>query len=240
MAKRGPEKFLPKEIRLVYDDPFLYVVDKAAGLLAVPAKYEKEQNVLQIMTQFFRKGNSRSTKELFAVNRLDRETSGLMLLAKDLRFREELHVRWQETTKEYIAVVQGVLPQDEGLIESYLYEDETYFVRSTANPDKGKYAATRYRVLKRSTHWTTVLVQLLTGRKNQIRVHFAEAGFPLLGDVMYGKAAERGGRLALHAYHVNLVHPRKKQEPILDLYSSPSAFFNSYLPKDFEHKKNSQ
>lgn len=224
MAKNPPEKFLPRGVRILFEDADLLIIEKPCGLLSVPARYEPDRNALSLMTNFIRKGQSKSRKELFAVNRLDRETSGILVFAKSIAFRERMHEDWNTVKKIYIAVVAGTLPQDEGLLESYLAQDEAYRVFSVKNPREGKLAQTRYKVLARGKSWTRVCAELITGRKNQIRVQFSEIGHPVLGDKMYGKI--RADRLALHAWKIAFPHPRTGR--FIELESAPPPFFEAY------------
>ena len=136
MPKPPPKKYLPRGIVILFEDADLVVVEKSAGLLSVPARYEREKNALTLMTRFFRKGNPRSRKELFAVNRIDRETSGILVFAKSLAFRERMHERWNGgVEKTYLAVAEGALGNDAGTIESFLAEDVNYRVRSVGSAE---------------------------------------------------------------------------------------------------------
>lgn len=241
MPKPPPKKYLPRGIKILFEDADVVVVEKPAGLLSVPARYEREKNALSLMTNFFRKGDTRSKKALFAVNRLDRETSGILVFAKSFAMRERFHENWERTEKTYLAVAEGRVEADAGTFESWLAEDENYRVRSVPAPrgnfagraEAGvpapKFAATRYAVIRRGRGWTSLEVSLLTGRKNQIRVHFSENGHPLLGDAMYGRANGSAGtrRLALHAWRIAFDHPRTRER--VELVSEPPAFFRNFL-----------
>lgn len=225
MAKSPPEKFLPRGIRILFEDADLLLIEKPCGLLSVPARYEPDRNALAFMTHFIRKGQSKSRKELFPVNRLDRETSGILVFAKSLSMRERFHDDWAGVKKHYLAVVAGTLAQNDGVFKSYLTQDENYRVASVQNPSDGKYAETRYRVLSRGRNWTCVCAELITGRKNQIRVHFSESGHSVLGDRMYGNV--RANRLALHAWKIAFPHPRTGKR--IEIESRPPEFFAPFL-----------
>lgn len=228
MPKPPPKKFLPRGVRILFEDADLLVVEKPCGLLSVPARYEPERNALALLTRFIRKGQSRSRKELFAVNRLDRETSGILLFAKSLAMRERMHERWDAVEKFYVAVLAGTLPNDEGELKSFLAQDDDYRVHSVRDETLGKLARTRWRVLARGNGWTCVRAELLTGRKNQIRVQFAEIGHAVLGDRFYGRA--RAERLALHAWKIAFPHPRTGAR--VELESPPPEFFSRFLPAE--------
>lgn len=233
MPKPPPKKYLPRGIRVLFEDSDLVIIDKPAGMLSVPARYEPDKNALSLMMHFFRKGNPKSKKELFAVNRLDRETSGILVFAKSFAFREKLHEAWNEVEKTYLAVVCGKVEKDFGIIESWLIEDENYRVRSVPAPraagentqgSRARFAVTHYEVLRRTARWTSLRVRLLTGRKNQIRVHFSEMGHPLIGDKMYGRG--NAPRLALHAEKLAFTHPRTRKRVEIDCEIPP--FFFAY------------
>ena len=214
---------LPFEI--VYEDRDLIVIDKPAGLLTthtrLPGRAAREAQTTaeNILNDYVRKGQAKSRKRVWLVHRLDRDTSGVMMFAKDERFADAVRDRWNELTeKTYRARVEGRLAEESGAFESYLAEDaDGYRMRSVAkprpsgasrapnSPKPGKFARTEWRRLALGADTTLVEVSLKTGRKNQIRVHFAEAGHPVVGDVKYG--AKKAKRLCLRAVRLVFVHP---------------------------------
>lgn len=225
MPNALPKKYLPRGISILYEDGDLLIIDKPAGLLSVPAHYETEKNALALMTRFYRKGQAKSRKTLFPVNRLDRETSGILVFAKSLDFRERLHENWENVEKFYLAGTRKPPPLETGLIESYLVQEQNYRVHSTNDKIRGKLARTRYTVLHRQANCTILRVQLLSGRKNQIRVHFSESGFPIIGDAMYGGVP--AARLALHAWQMRFSHPRAGKS--LEIEAPLPDFFARYV-----------
>lgn len=230
MKKPPPKKYLPRGIKILFEDADLVAIEKPAGMLSVPARYEPEKNALSLMTNFFRKGNPRAKKELFAVNRIDRETSGIVVFAKNLAFRERLHEAWDEVEKTYLAVVRGRVEPVAGTLKSWLVQDENYRVHSVPageNFPNAKLAISRYKTIRNfEERWTLLEVALLTGRKNQIRVQFSERGNPLLGDAMYGNG--RGAeRLALHAWKIAFTHPRSRER--IEIVSEIPTFFRKFL-----------
>lgn len=152
--------------------------------------------------------------KLFIVHRLDRDTSGLMMLAKTEEAKEAMQHNWNNMvlSRKYIAVVEGEVEKDEGEIRSYLAETSQYEVYSTQNPEEGELAVTRYKVLKRGLGHTMLEVELDTGRKNQIRVHMKELGHPISGDRKYGAKASMIHRLALHAQTLRFAHPSTRRD----------------------------
>ncbi|MGN0846032.1 MAG: RluA family pseudouridine synthase [Kiritimatiellia bacterium] len=196
-------------IRILHEDPDVIVIEKAAGILSQDTRRGDVYSVEGALTDYVRKGQWKSSKRVYLVHRLDRETSGVMMVAKTERAQEWLRENWNEvTTKIYLARVEGAMGATSGVFESYLREDENYFVKSVANPKYGKLARTEWRVAEgRSMPGTTLVeVTLKSGRKNQIRVHFSEAGHPVVGDAKYGHG-RRGAALCLHAWKLAFRHP---------------------------------
>ncbi len=187
-------------VTILYEDADLIVIDKAAGLLTVASPTETEETVVAILGQ----------DRVHVVHRLDRDSSGILVFAKDGDMRERLQALFaaHEIDRVYVAIIYGQLPEPMGTFRSYLTEDSSRHVKSTANPRKGKEAITHYRTLASGPRYSMLEVTLETGRRNQIRVHLAEAGHPIVGDTMYGKSRESPlGRLALHARQLGFVHP---------------------------------
>ncbi len=197
-------------MKILYDDRDIIVIDKNAGLLSVKANYETEKTAHQLLTNYIRKGSLRSKLELFAVHRLDRETSGVLIFAKSMEIREKFVAQWTNVEKKYLTLVYGNLKEKSGVIESYLAEDDDYKMRSVRNSREGKLARTKYKVIKESKKYSLLEINLLTGKKNQIRVHLSEKGYPVVGDIKYGKS--RKGRLALHAWSIKVKHPFNNEE----------------------------
>jgi RluA family pseudouridine synthase len=202
------KRFVPSGMSILYEDRDIIVIDKSVGLLSVSARYEDERTAQQLLTNYVRKGNAKARQELFAVHRLDRETSGVLIFAKSMAVREKFAEHWTEVRKRYLALVYGRLEQKSGVLESYLAEDENYVVRSVTDPSKGKLARTGYKVVKENDKFSLLEIELLTGRKNQIRVQLADLSHPVVGDIKYGKYARRTkGRLMLHAWSISFTNP---------------------------------
>ena len=209
---------------ILYEDQDIIVIDKSSGLLAVKANYEKYTTAHRILTDYVRRGSSVSTRHIFVVHRLDRETSGVMVFAKSHRAMENLKRQWATVSKKYVAVVHGIPAKRSGMITSYLAENDEYEVSSVNDPEKGKPARTKFRVIKESDKFSLLEIDLLTGRKNQIRVHLAEHGHPIVNDDKYGKRGRTGGRLALHSWSLAFNHP----------YSGKRLFFEAKIPEYFD------
>jgi tRNA pseudouridine32 synthase/23S rRNA pseudouridine746 synthase/23S rRNA pseudouridine1911/1915/1917 synthase len=213
---------LPYGLVILYEDKDLMVVDKPAGLLTVATLHEKSRTAHSILTDYFRTGCGKSRKRLFIVHRLDRDTSGVLLFAKSEEAMYRLKANWPQTEKKYLAVVHG-LCEENGTVTSYLAENEDYFVSSTPDDTRGRLARTLYRRLKVKRNLSLLEVTLLTGRKNQIRVHMAEMGHPIVGDTKYGQPADRQPRMALHARSISFPHP----------FSGKRMTFEALVPEFF-------
>ncbi len=205
--RKIPSRHQPKGFKILYEDRDLIVGDKAPGSLAVAALWNKEDTVHSALNTYVRKGSARSKKCVFVVHRLDQATSGVMIFAKTLQAQIFLKDNWNTTQKIYYAVVHGRLAQKAGTISSHLIEDEDYCVRSTFDSAKGKLSHTAYTVIKETEKFSLLKIDLLTGRKNQIRVHLADLGHPVVGDDKYGKSDPLHKRLALHSQSISFTHP---------------------------------
>jgi len=202
---------------ILHEDQDILVVAKPAGLLTIGTDREKERTAHYLLNDYVRKGDPKSRHRVYVVHRLDKDTSGLLLFAKSEQAKQFLQEHWQETNKHYLAVVHGRLTPREGTITSYLAENAAQKVYSTPDPAKGKLSQTEYKVLQEGKGLSLVDIHLLTGRKHQIRVHFAEKGNPVAGDRKYGNKAPVGKRLALHAHSLSFIHPRSGKEMSFEL-----------------------
>ena len=193
-------------VRLVYEDRHLVVVEKQAGILSMAAGHSS-LTVKAVLDDYFRRSNQRCTAHV--VHRLDRDTSGLMIYAKEMQAEQILEHEWHERVydRRYVAVVSGEMERDEGTVASWLRDNKAYITYSSPVDNGGKYAVTHYHTLARTTQHSLVEYVLETGRKNQIRVHSADIGHPVCGDVKYGNGDDPIGRLCLHAYVLCFVHP---------------------------------
>lgn len=192
---------------ILYEDQDLLVICKDTGLLTNSYKGDRKATAERMLTEYLRKGSSRSWIRAYTVHRLDRETSGLLIFAKSSAVQRELMGNWKAVKKHYTAVVHGIFAEKEGRFASYLAENKDQVVYSTPDAAKGKWSETRYRVLKESSRFSQLDIKLLTGRKNQIRVHLADAGHPIAGDMKYGKKHDKVARMALHARTLSFPHP---------------------------------
>jgi len=200
------DTFRNRYVKVVYEDQWLVVVEKQVGVLSMAAGHSS-LNVKTILDDYFHQ--SRQKCRAHVVHRLDRDTSGLMIYAKDMRTEQMLEQSWHETVydRRYVAVLSGEMPDDEGSMTSWLKENNAYNVYSSLTPGDGKLAVTHFHVLRRTTEHSLVEFRLETGRKNQIRVHAADMGHPVCGDTKYGNGDNPLPRLCLHAYMLCFRHP---------------------------------
>ena len=205
---------------ILHEDRDVVVIDKPAGMLTTHTRAKEPNTAEEWLNDYVRKGQAKSRKRVWLVHRLDRETSGVMMFAKSEEVAEAFRSNWNELTeKTYLARVEGEMAEERGVFESWLKEDEDgYKVRSVKGPSgvsRGssgsrdtrapKLARTEWRKLSVKDGTTLVEVTLKSGRKNQIRVHFSEAGHPVLGDVKYG--GQKASRLYLHSAKLRFRHP---------------------------------
>src|SRR6185369_3752430 len=206
-GKRPAAKHQPKGLSVLYEDDAVIVIEKPCGLLTMGTDRDKSRTVHAILNDYVRRGNPRSRNRVYIVHRLDRDTSGIVLLAKSESAKIFLQGHWQETDKRYLTIVAGSLSPKSGTISSYLAENSAFTVYSTPDPALGKLSHTEYTVLKEIRGLSLLEIHLLSGRKHQIRVHLSEQGHPVLGDKKYGKGSDNYGTLALHARSLTFTHP---------------------------------
>jgi 23S rRNA pseudouridine1911/1915/1917 synthase len=212
-----------RDIRLVYEDGDIVVIDKQAGLLSIATGTEKEATAYSLLSTYVKSQNPGN--RIFVVHRLDRDTSGLMMFAKSSSVQSLLQRSWQISISErtYVALVKGRVEKPEGTIRSYLYESKSLIMHSTADPARGELAITHYRTLKAGKEYTLLEVSLETGKKNQIRVHMKEIGHGIAGDRKYGTGDNPLGRLGLHASVLAFLHP-VTGKPLRFTSKIPAAF----------------
>lgn len=205
-AKREDLQLKSRYVKLVYEDKYLVVVEKAAGILSMAAGHSS-LNVKSVLDDYFHKSHQRCTAHV--VHRLDRDTSGLMVYAKDMATEQTLEHNWHDIVydRRYVAVVSGEMEDEGGTIANWLKDNKAYITYSSPTDNGGKYAVTHFHTLARTTEHSLVEYKLETGRKNQIRVHSADMGHPVCGDMKYGNGDDPIGRLCLHAYMLCFHHP---------------------------------
>jgi len=196
-----------RDISIVYEDNDIIVIDKHAGLLSISTAKENKRTAFRILSTHVKLKDDKNL--IFIVHRLDRDTSGLMMFAKSEKIKKILQENWNEIVKErtYLALIEGKPEPWSDSITSYLHESKALIVYSSNNPESGQKATTHYKTFKSRKGFSLLKVWLETGRKNQIRVHLRDIGFPIVGDSKYGSEIDPIGRLGLHAWVLNFNHP---------------------------------
>ena len=226
--KAPPKRFQPRGLTILYEDQDIIVVDKVSGLLTVSTDRTKDNTAYFRINNYVRKGNAKSRNRVFIVHRLDRDTSGVLVFAKDEKAKRFLQDNWHSFDKKYLAVVHGKITPETDIISSYLAENSIFKMYSTDDPAKGKLAKTKYTRLQESKDYSLLEVELLTGRKNQIRVHLADRKCPVAGDKKYGK--KKGvKRLCLHSVSLDFLHPYTGEE--LHFSTKMPSYFRTLMKK---------
>lgn len=221
-SKKTQEPFKSRYLKIVYEDRYLVVVDKNVGILSMAAGHSS-LHVKRVLDDYFKKTEQKCRAHV--VHRLDRDTSGLLIYAKDMEAEQILERNWRDIVydRRYVAVVSGEMEQDEGTLASWLKDNAAYITYSSPVDNGGKYAVTHFHTLARTTEHSLVEFKLETGRKNQIRVHTADIGHPVCGDIKYGNGDDPIGRLCLHAYVLCFWHP----------ITNERMEFQTPIPSDF-------
>ena len=198
---------------ILYEDGRLLVIEKPAGLLSMASDKEKYRTAYRLATDYVRKADPR--RRVFIVHRLDRDTSGVLLFAKDEETKRAYQDNWDALVRRrgYLAAVEGRPPREADTVRTLLRENAAHKVYSVRSG--GKEAVTRYRAVAENRGYTLAAVEIDTGRKNQIRVHMQDLGCPIAGDRQYGAKTDPMGRLALHADVLVLTDPRTKKDLVL-------------------------
>ena len=208
-------------IKILYEDKSIIVVSKPTHLLTIATQNEKERTMFHKVIEYERKKNKNN--KVFIVHRLDKDTSGIIVFAKSERIKKILQDNWDKTKRYYMAIVEGIPKEQEKTIKSYLAENSRLITYST-NESKGKLAITKYKLIKHSKKFSLLDIEILTGRKNQIRVHMKDNNTPIVGDKKYGSTTNPMNRLGLHAYKIIFKHPITNKEMVIE----------DKLPKEFE------
>jgi 23S rRNA pseudouridine1911/1915/1917 synthase len=223
-TKRNQQPFKSRYVKIVYEDRWLIVIEKQPGILSMAGGHSS-LNVKTVLDDYFKKSRQKCTAHV--VHRLDRDTSGLMVYAKDMETEQILEHNWHQIVydRRYVAVLSGEMEQDDGTIQNWLKDNKAYITYSSPIDNGGKLAITHFHVLDRTTDHSLVEFKLETGRKNQIRVHAADMGHPVCGDVKYGNGDDPLHRLCLHAWLLCFEHP----------WTHQPMEFETTIPSTFKH-----
>jgi len=224
VAEKAVHRNLPAGLTVLHEDADVIVIFKSHGILTVPTERERETTVQAYLNAYL--GQNKGKERIQVVHRLDRETSGVLVFAKNAYAREQLKEQFAAHTTErlYVALVEGEMDPEEGTFRSYLREmRDLKMVSVDVHPD-AKFAVTHYRTVETNGRFSLLEVKLETGRKNQIRAHLSESGHPVVGDRMYGSEINPIGRLGLHAKLLGFDHPVTRKHLV----------FTAPVPKNFK------
>ncbi len=208
---------------IIYEDDEIIVINKPSGLLSIASDNEKNSTAYRMLSDYVQQKDKHN--RIFVVHRLDEDTSGVLMVAKNVKIQQALQNNWNDIVKKrgYYAIVEGVMEKKSDTIKSYLKKNSQNLMYSSKKAGDGQLAITHYKVIKGNDKYTLLDVNIDTGRKNQIRVHLGEKGHHIIGDDKYGEPANPIKRLGLHAYELDLVHP----------FTGKLMKFTSPMPKEF-------
>lgn len=224
MKKPKPQFKMPKGVHILYEDRHIIIINKDSGLLTMATNKESNKTAYAYLSAYLKFYNTND--KIFIVHRIDRDTSGLIIFAKDEATKEALQSEWSETVRQrkYVAVVEGYPQQEEGTIRTWLKENPKSLKVRVSKEGDGQEAITHYKVLTKKNGYALVELELETGRKNQIRVHMSHIGHPIAGDIKYDARSNPANRLCLHAQSIEFEHPT----------TGELMSFSSNLPKELD------
>lgn len=202
-----------EKLNILYEDKYLIVIEKPSGLLTIGTIKERENTLYKKVSDYVKKQHK--SNKIFIVHRLDKDTSGIILFAKNEEVKRKLQRDWDKTIRKYIALVEGNVTKN-GIIKNYLGETKTLKTFITNNKNLGKLAITKYYVLKNTKEYSLLNIEILTGRKNQIRVHMESINHSIVGDKKYGSKKNPIRRLCLHANYLEFIHPVTNKKIIIN------------------------
>ena len=208
---------------IIYEDDEIIVINKPSGLLSIASDKEKGSTAYRMLSDYVQQKDKHN--RVFVVHRLDEDTSGVLMVAKNVKIQQALQEKWNEIVSKrgYYAIVEGVMEKPSGTIKSYLKKNAQNMMYSSKKPGDGQLAITHYKVIKSNEKYSLLDVNIDTGRKNQIRVHLGEMGHHIIGDDKYGEPSNPIKRLGLHAYELDLTHP----------ITGKKMKFTAPVPKEF-------
>lgn len=219
-------KKIRSNLPIIYEDNDIIVINKPSKLLSVPSDNEKGSTAFRMVNDYLQQKDKHN--RAFIVHRLDEDTSGVLMFAKNDKMAKALTDgdNWNNLVKKrgYYAIVEGTLDNKEGTIRSYLKKNSQNMMYSSKKKGDGQLAITNYKIIQENGQYSLADVDIKTGRKNQIRVHFGDLGHFIVGDDKYGEPSNPIKRLGLHAYELDIIHP----------FSGKLLKFKAPMPKEFE------
>ena len=207
VSKNRIAKHERRPLPIIYEDDDIIAINKPSGLLSVATEREKGRTAYRLVSDYIVSKDPKA--RIFVVHRLDEDTSGVLLFAKNHEVREALQNAWQDivSCRAYYAVVEGAMEQEEGTLKDYLAQDNFQLIYVTKSKSKGKLAITHYKLIKTKEGLSLLDIHIDSGRKNQIRVQLGHIGHHVIGDDKYGEPVDPIKRLGLHAYQLTFVNP---------------------------------
>ena len=202
-----------KKLKIIYEDKYLIIVNKPSGLFTISRDNQYDTNLYDEVKTYVKKQNPHN--KIFIVHRLDKDTSGLVMFAKDQKVKYTLQNSWNNVVRKYYAIVLGKLKKKEDSLKNYLYETKDMKVIVTNNKTLGKLAITDYKVISSNNKYSLLDIYIKTGKKHQIRVQLRNIGNPILGDKIYNKKSQN--KMYLMAYYLEFIHPITKRLCIIDI-----------------------
>lgn len=211
-----------EKLKIIYEDKHILIVNKPYNLLTISNDKESENTLFHKVYLYIKRKNKNN--KIFIVHRLDQDTSGLVIFAKSEKVKKILQDNWDKVVRKYMAIVVGKLEKS-GTIKSYLKITKTNLVYSSNDSKNGKLAITLYKNILSTDKYTLLDIDIKTGRKNQIRVHLNDIGYPILGDKKYNQTKIKSKRMYLHAYYLEFLHPITNEKLKIEL-DIPTDFLN--------------
>ena len=201
-----------KKLKILYEDKYLIIVNKPSNLLTIATSKEKEKTLFHQVYEYLKQKNKNN--KVFIVHRLDKDTSGIVVFAKDIQSKAFLQNNWDKFKRKYVAVVHGHT-KEKDILKNYLMETKTHLTY-IVNDKKGKLAITEYEKVLENNKYTMLSINIKTGRKNQIRVQLSNIGNPIVGDKKYG-IKDSTNNMCLVANTLEFIHPKTKQKIVIDI-----------------------
>ena len=222
--KEPQRKVVRSKLPIIYEDDHIIVINKPSGLLSIASDNEKRSTAYRILSDYVQQKDKHN--RVFVVHRLDEDTSGVLMIAKDKLTQEKYQDNWNDLVSKrgYYAIVDGILDKKQGTITSYLKKNAQNMMYSSKKSGDGQYSVTHYKVIKEKDNYSLLDVNIDSGRKNQIRVHLGDIGHHVVGDDKYGNPSNPIGRLGLHAYELDIRDP----------YTGKTMKFKAPMPKEFD------
>ncbi|MBO4286433.1 MAG: RluA family pseudouridine synthase [Bacilli bacterium] len=222
--KQPVRKVVRSKLPIIYEDDHIIVINKPSGLLSIASDNEKKSTAYRILSDYVQQKDKHN--RVFVVHRLDEDTSGVLMIAKDKETQEKYQDNWNDLVSKrgYYAIVDGILDKKQGTITSYLKKNAQNMMYSSKKPGDGQYSITHYKVIKEKDDYSLLDVNIDSGRKNQIRVHLGDIGHHVVGDDKYGNPTNPIKRLGLHAYELDIKDP----------YTGKVMKFKAPIPKEFD------